>query len=73
MRQRDDLAAHNERVKLTASTSNAVGLAFIALGVVRPVVDPEVTLGLTGLVFGVIGLACHAAAHYILRQLEMNP
>ena len=42
MRRRDELAAHNERVKLQATTSNAVGLAVLALGVVRPLIDPDV-------------------------------
>ena len=66
MRRRDELGAHNERVKLTATTINAIGLAFIALGVVRPFVDPETSLAIGSVVFGMIGLVCHAAAHYIL-------
>ncbi|WP_299821284.1 hypothetical protein [uncultured Jannaschia sp.] len=33
MRQRDELAIHNERVKLYVTISNAVGLAFFGLGV----------------------------------------
>lgn len=70
MRRRDKLAAHNERVKLMASTINAIGLAFIALGIVRPVVDPETAIGIGGIVFGVVGLVCHAVAHYILKQME---
>ncbi len=73
MRQRDRLAAYNERVKLVATTSNAIGLAFIALGIVRPTVDPDLSIGLAGTVFGVIGLACHGASHYILKHLEMEP
>ena len=72
MRRRDELGAHNERVKLTATTINAIGLAFIALGVVRPFVDPEASLAIGGIVFGAIGLVCHAAAHYILKQMETD-
>lgn len=34
MRQRDRVGAHNERVKLLANSINAIGLAFVALGVV---------------------------------------
>jgi hypothetical protein len=67
MRRRDELAAHNERVKLTATTINAIGLAFIALGIVRPFVDPE-----TPVAVGVVGLVCHAVAHYILKQMETD-
>ena len=35
MRQRDPVGGHNERVKLLGTSINAIGLAFIALGVVR--------------------------------------
>ncbi|WP_299845710.1 hypothetical protein [uncultured Jannaschia sp.] len=72
MRQRDRLVTYNERVKLMATTINAIGLAFVALGIVRPTVDPDLTIGLAGTVFGLIGLACHGAAHYILRYMEMK-
>ena len=70
MRQRDRLGAHNERVKLSANSVNAVGLAFVALGIVRPLVDPDVGLALASFVFGATGLALHGLAHYVLRQLE---
>ena len=70
MRRRDRLGAHNERVKLGANSVNAVGLAFVALGIVRPLVDPDVNIGIAGFVFGTTGLALHALAHYILKQLE---
>ena len=46
MRRRDRLAGFNERAKLAATSVNAVGLAFIALGVVRPLVDRRDTLSL---------------------------
>ncbi|ETX13166.1 hypothetical protein OCH239_12920 [Roseivivax halodurans JCM 10272] len=42
MRRRDDLAVHNERVKLYVTISNAVGLAFFGLGVARPLADGTV-------------------------------
>ena len=44
MRRRDDLAVHNERVKLYVSISNAVGLAFFGLGVARPLADGSVPI-----------------------------
>lgn len=72
MRRRDELGAHNERVKLTATTINAIGLAFVALGIIRPFVDDSTTPSLTSVVFGVIGLVSHGAAHYILKQLETD-
>ena len=73
MRRRDTLTSYNERVKLVALSSNAVGLAFVALGIVRPAVDPDLSISLSGTVFGIVGLACHGAAHYILTKLEMDP
>ena len=44
MRRRDDLAIHNERVKLYVTISNAVGLAFFGLGVARPLADATVPI-----------------------------
>ena len=72
MRRRDELGAHNERVKLGANSVNAVGLAFVAFGIVRPLVDPDVGLSLASIVFAGAGLALHCLAHYILKQLETD-
>lgn len=72
MRQRDELGAHNERVKLGANSVNAVGLAFVALGLVRPLVDPEIGLSFSSFAFAATGLVLHALAHYILKQLETD-
>ena len=44
MRRRDDLAIHNERVKLYVTISNAIGLAFFGLGVARPLADASVPI-----------------------------
>ncbi len=73
MRQRDELTAYNERVKLMSSTSNAVGLALLALGILRPAIDPDLSIGLTGMVYGALGVACHVGAHYVLKELRMTP
>ena len=72
MRRRDELAAHNERVKLQATTSNAVGLAVLALGVVRPLIVPDVPIEWSIVIFGAVALAGHALAYYILKQLELD-
>ncbi|WP_299652737.1 hypothetical protein [uncultured Jannaschia sp.] len=72
MRQRDPVGGHNERVKLLGSSINAIGLAFIALGVVRPIVDATVSLDLNSLIYLVGALALHGLAHYIVSQVEID-
>ena len=72
MKPRDPLAKFNERVKLAATSVNAVGLAFVGLGFVRPLIDAEVAFGPPEMGFATIGLACHASAHYILRYLRKD-
>ena len=60
MRRRDDLAIHNERVKLIAAISTAVGLAFFGLGFARPVVDdtvPSTPMAAFSVLIGVVGVA----------------
>ena len=72
MRRRDPLAAHNERMKLAANSVNAVGLAVVALGVVRPLIDPAVAAGIVLVAHLVVALVMHGLAHYILGQLEID-
>ena len=66
MSLRDDLATHNERVKLFAGFLNAIGLGLIGFAVLRPLTDEAVPVSGLTLLWGCVGLALHAAAHYIL-------
>lgn len=72
MRRRDRLAAFNERAKLAANSVNAVGLAFIGLGFVRPIVDTATELTWNTAGYLATGLALHAVAHYIVGQVETD-
>lgn len=58
--------ARNEQIKLRATTFNAVGLAFVAIGFVQPVVSGVLTL--EALVRVVIAIAIG----YILRRHALN-
>jgi sorbitol-specific phosphotransferase system component IIBC len=59
--------ARNEQIKLRATTYNAVGLAFVAIGCVQPVVagvfSPE----------AVARVVIAIAIGYILRRHALNP
>lgn len=75
---RDDVAVHNERTKLFAGFVNALAIAVIAVGVLAPVIAalggggaqaPQVTW-ISALTFGLLGLALHGTAHYILGWLK---
>ena len=72
MRQRDPVGGHNERVKLLATSINAVGLAFVALGFVRPVVNADIPLSADSAAYLVGALAVHGLAHYIVSQVEID-
>ena len=69
-RVRDRLAAHNERVKLLAGFFNTLGLGFIGVAFLRPLV--EGTLVLEGFLvsYTATGVALHGVAYYIVRYLE---
>jgi hypothetical protein len=60
MRRRDELTAYNERL----------GLAVIAVGVLRPLIDKDVGPSWGIAVYIIIAVALHAAAHYIVSQVE---
>jgi hypothetical protein len=66
---RDPVATYNERVKLLASFSNAIGLGLIGFAVLRPLSDPA-EAGSLSVWWGMSGLAFHAVAHYILGRLR---
>ena len=72
MRRRDRLVGFNERAKLAATSVNSVGLAFIALGVVRPLADGGDTLSLDSIGYLIAGLALHGLAHYSVSQVETD-
>jgi len=72
MRRRDPLAKHNERVKLRAAFLNALSLGFLGFALLRPLIEGTLSITLLTLAYLFTGLALHAAAHYILRYLEME-
>ena len=72
MRRRDELTAFNERVKLRATTANALGLAVAAVGVVRPLVDDTVAWTWAIVVYVIIAVALHVLANYIVSQVEID-
>ena len=69
-RLRDDLAAFNERVKLIATSLNAVGLGLVGFAVLRPATDVPMTLGAVSVWWALLGLAFHVSGHYILGMLK---
>ena len=72
MRRRDDLAIHNERVKLAVTILNAIAIAFFGLGVARPLIDENVTITpMIVLHFAVAGVAVRGA-YMVLGQLKMD-
>lgn len=72
MRRRDDLAVHNERVKLYVTISNAVGLAFFGLGVARPLADGAVPITPWVFLHFVVGVVMVANAYIALGRLETD-
>jgi hypothetical protein len=72
MRRRDDLAIHNERVKLFVTVSNAVGLAFFGLGFARPLADGAVPITPMIAVHLTVAVAAAAAAYIALGQLKTD-
>ena len=69
-RRRDRLSTHNERVKLFAGFFNTLGLGFLGVALLRPLVEGRVASDPFLVVWIATGLALHGAAHYILRYLE---
>ena len=72
MRRRDDLAIHNERVKLVVTILNAVGLAFFGLGVARPLADGTVPITPMIAVHLTVGVAAVATAYIVLGQIKTD-
>ncbi|TFL16781.1 hypothetical protein [Jannaschia formosa] len=70
MSLRDELAVWNERVKLAAGFLNALGLGLIGFAVLRPATDDVALLSFGSLGWGIIGLAMHGLAHYVIGKLR---
>lgn len=70
MRRRDDLAVHNERVKLYVTISNAIGLAFFGLGVARPLADGTVPVTSWVIVHLAVAVLMVGNAYIALGHLE---
>jgi hypothetical protein len=67
---RDQLATHNDRLKLFANFLNAVGLGFIGFAVLRPLTDVPITVTWLSAWWGGCGLAFHGLALYVLKYLR---
>ena len=66
--RRDPVAAHNERVKLMATSLNAIGLGLIGFAILRPLTENPAGLGLTSLWWAAAGLVVHGVSHYVLER-----
>ena len=65
-------AARNEQRKLRANSWNAIGLAFVAIGFVQPVVSGELTwiAALKLAMAATVSYILHRHAIHLLAQLE---
>ena len=72
MRRRDEVGAHNERMKMIATSINAIGLGVIGLGTVRPFLDPEIGIGIAVGASVVVALVLHGLALYVLGKVETD-
>ena len=70
MRRRDELAIHNERMKLIASFFNAMAIGLIGFALLRPLVEAVAPVTLATVWWSVVAFAFHLAAHYVLGKLE---
>jgi hypothetical protein len=62
---RDPLATNNERVKLFAGFSNAIGIGLIAFAALRPLTESLANASASMVWWTLAGLALHGLAHYI--------
>jgi hypothetical protein len=60
----------NERLKLSANSVNAVGLALVALAVLRPIVEDGSDDYWVIATWALVGLALHGVSHYILGYMR---
>ena len=66
------LATFNERVKLFAGFLNALSLGMIGFALLRPATENFDLVGLSAVAWGVIGVAIHGLAHYVLGMLKKD-
>ena len=66
------MAIHNERVKLGATTSSAVGLGFFGLGFVRPLINDPGSLDVLSVFYAIVGVMGIGGAYIALRYLETD-
>ncbi|MBF9035587.1 hypothetical protein HKCCE2091_15170 [Rhodobacterales bacterium HKCCE2091] len=69
-RRRDELTVHNERLKLLATSLNALGIGLVGFALLRVAVEDMAMLGISTLWWSLVAFALHVAAHYILGMLE---
>ena len=68
----DPIATHNERVKLLAGFSNAIGLGLIGFAILRPLTENTLVFGGVSLWWGAAGLVFHGFSHYVLGRLRRS-
>ena len=68
--ERDRLASFNERLKRSATFLDAIGLGLIGFAVLRPATELPFSLSGASVAWGVVGLAMHVAALYLMRYLR---
>lgn len=69
---RDDLAIHNERIKLRAASVNALALGLVGFALLRPLTSDPVAITWAAAPWTVAGLALHVISHYILSGLRKD-
>ncbi len=67
---RDRSAIRNERIKLSCSFLNAIGLTLIVFALLRPITQDLSALTPVSFVWVGLGIALHVAAHVVLGQLS---
>lgn len=60
----------NERLKLLANFTNAIGIGLIGLAVLRPMVETGSSNYWIVALWALAGLALHGVSHYILGYLR---
>ena len=72
MWRRDEVGAFNERLRMIATSINAIGLGVIGLGTVRPFIDPAVGFTLVVPASFAAALVLHGIALYIVSKVRTD-
>ena len=72
MWRRDRVGAFNERLKMIATSINAIGLGVIGLGTVRPFIDPQIGFTLVVPASLAASLVLHGIALYIVSKMRTD-